>query len=641
VGFRTNAGRGSNGHGVALFSGSVVAESANATNLQVTTQPVGGTSPNLTTQPVVTAKKSLGSTDTAYVTNVVPTLNVLTGSATLGGSEATGKACVAGVCTFTNLTVTAAAGATWTITFTSGTLASAVSNTGTTTSAPAAAQDTLLAALGTSNVIAMYDVNGGLVASASGLTSWDDYRGASGFGPTLLPLGASGAGTTGPRLSGTGSSALLVSDPSINGNQWAANASAFAGFDNSTPQTFIFVGEITGSSLFPVGFSDTTSSGSTTNYSLINNRSSTQLQMKQGTSGGTNTTTTPAVKPAAGTRIVVMASHTGDRIYRFEQFGRGTNYGAGAVQQGSTPSAGSRFLTIGGWNPTFNGTGFTVKVRAMLLLNRVMTHADRAAIEAFATDATAGHSAAISSAYHHVVCVGDSITAGAYTSVAQTENLPAGPTTGTYPNNSGPYPAVLQALCTGAAKSVDVCNFGWSGYATTEFTALTGGRTTTMIGDTLGTVSPARLSAGKQEIVVVLLGTNDLNGGGSTGAQVYSRLTTLVSNIHAVGAKAVLCTLTPRNDSAWNLTTLETERLNLNTAIRGNAAGADLVVDFRTAASSVFADPTLKATYGSNTAGDPTSFSAYYYSDQIHPNDGGTTVMGNMVYTALVGAGWI
>lgn len=101
--------------------------------LQVTTQPVGSTSPNLATQPVVAAKKSRGTTDTSYVTSVVPTLNVLTGSATLGGSEATGKACVAGVCTFTNLTVTAAAGATWTITFTSGTLTSATSSTGTTT----------------------------------------------------------------------------------------------------------------------------------------------------------------------------------------------------------------------------------------------------------------------------------------------------------------------------------------------------------------------------------------------------------------------------------------------------------------------------------------------------------------------------
>lgn len=123
-------------------------ESASAVYLAVTTQPVGSTSPNLATQPVVAAKKSKGTTDTSYVTNVVPVLNVLTGSATLGGSEAAGKACVAGVCTFTNLTVTAAAGATWTITFTSGTLTSATSNTGTTTgggvTAPSVVSSTLL-----------------------------------------------------------------------------------------------------------------------------------------------------------------------------------------------------------------------------------------------------------------------------------------------------------------------------------------------------------------------------------------------------------------------------------------------------------------------------------------------------------------
>lgn len=105
-----------------------------ADHLTITTQPVGSTSPNLATQPVVAARNAGNTTDTSYVGTVVPTLNVLTGSATLGGTEAAGKACVAGVCTFTNLTVTSAAGATWTITFTSGTLTSATSSTGTTTS---------------------------------------------------------------------------------------------------------------------------------------------------------------------------------------------------------------------------------------------------------------------------------------------------------------------------------------------------------------------------------------------------------------------------------------------------------------------------------------------------------------------------
>lgn len=114
-------------------AGTGAVASPNATHLTVTQQPVGGASGLLTQQPVVAAQNAGAATDTSYVGTVVPVLNVLTGSATLGGSEAAGKACVAGVCTFTNLTVTSAGNATWTITFSSGSLTSATSSTGTTT----------------------------------------------------------------------------------------------------------------------------------------------------------------------------------------------------------------------------------------------------------------------------------------------------------------------------------------------------------------------------------------------------------------------------------------------------------------------------------------------------------------------------
>src|SRR4051812_29797391 len=86
--------------------------------------------PLLFVQPQVAPTDNTGTGDGSFTGTIVPTLNVLTGSPVLGGTEAAGKACVAGVCQFTNLTVTG--GGTWTITFSCGVMTPAVSATGTT-----------------------------------------------------------------------------------------------------------------------------------------------------------------------------------------------------------------------------------------------------------------------------------------------------------------------------------------------------------------------------------------------------------------------------------------------------------------------------------------------------------------------------
>lgn len=94
-----------------------------ATQLGISTQPTGNNFASqalLAVQPVIQALNADASGDASYVGTVVPTLNVISGSPVLGGSEATGKACVAGVCTFTNLTVSGAG--VWTITFSSAAL---------------------------------------------------------------------------------------------------------------------------------------------------------------------------------------------------------------------------------------------------------------------------------------------------------------------------------------------------------------------------------------------------------------------------------------------------------------------------------------------------------------------------------------
>lgn len=96
------------------------------TQLRVDKQPVGNNmagQPLLFVQPLVVAVDGAGTGDPTFTGIIVPTLNVLSGSPVLGGSEAAGKACVASSCQFTNLTVIGPG--VWTITFSCGALTTA------------------------------------------------------------------------------------------------------------------------------------------------------------------------------------------------------------------------------------------------------------------------------------------------------------------------------------------------------------------------------------------------------------------------------------------------------------------------------------------------------------------------------------
>lgn len=500
----------------------------------------------------------------------------------------------------------------------------------------------LIATIGSSRLYGFYDVNRNLVATAAGLTSWGDVRGSSGFGPTFLPLGASGAGNTGPKLSGSGASMALVSDGGVSANEWAAFGPDANLNLASNPLTFVFIGEITGGSLFPIGIVDT-SSGSSTNYMLAQQASTTQLALNV-SGGGQWQMNAQTVQPGAGKRIVLIAATSGPAPYngaiplrRFEFVGRGQD----AYFAGGNHTSAAMYCTLGGWAGGFTSAGLVVKTRAVLILSSMPTNSDRAAIEAFAQDGTVGHLALLQPSTHYVACIGDSITEGVKTSVTQTDHCPSGPTSGTYPNNLGPYPSVVQALANGAGKSVDVLRNGVNGKTLTDFLSVSGSIRTSMFSDVFGAMSNARTSAGHSNIAVLTMGTNDLGNDHRTASAIYADMTAITAAAKAAGAKVVIGTILPRNDSIWNLTTLEAQRLALNTAIRGNAAGADVVVDFTTATGGVFADPTTKGAAGSNTPGDPTSNGTYYFTDQLHPIDAGMAVMGHMVYDALVAASLI
>ncbi|MCC7509872.1 MAG: hypothetical protein IT464_10890 [Planctomycetes bacterium] len=109
--------------------GDAVASVPAATQLVITTQPGNGTAGGtLSAQPVLEARDGSGNVDTNYTANVTATITSGTGTS---GAAILGTAMVAasgGVAVFTNLGIDLA-GTGYTLTFTSGALPQAVSNT--------------------------------------------------------------------------------------------------------------------------------------------------------------------------------------------------------------------------------------------------------------------------------------------------------------------------------------------------------------------------------------------------------------------------------------------------------------------------------------------------------------------------------
>lgn len=129
-------------------------------------------------------------------------------------------------------------------------------------------------------------------------------------------------------------------------------------------------------------------------------------------------------------------------------------------------------------------------------------------------------------------------------------------------------------------------------------------------GQTMGTAYSQRVgrytdtfASGIPNVAFLQYGTNDI-GSGSTGSALYADTATpFVSFLKGLGFKVVICTILPRVDGPWSAA-METERVAYNNAVRGNAAGADAVLDLT-------ANPTMGNANVSNTT---------LYPDGLHPS---------------------
>lgn len=484
----------------------------------------------------------------------------------------------------------------------------------------------LIRQIGTARLFGFWHVGKNLVTSSGNLVTWDDVRGPSGFGPTLLPNG--GAGGTGPTVSG----GTVNTDGA---NSWTTHATATSLLSpTNTALTIVWWGEALGTSSPQWGG---LVDSPTTGYQVTSWRSAsgaTLLTTDRQPSANT-LLALPKANPAVGTRSLFIAGRNtrypwdGSSHYtpRADFVGRGIATATGSQAGENNETAG--FVCFGRSGPNFG----QIKLRGCICIFGTPTATERAAIEAFVTDPSIGDAVNLyggSDSTGQVLCIGDSITYGTNaTSTSQTTPVLATATS---------YPSQLQSLINGASKSIDVVNIGLPSALVHDFVTVQSGQAATYIDDWGGYLSPARRAAGFKEVVVLFMGTNDIGLASRTAAQVEADLTTAVKIIRAAGGRIALCTILPRH--SFYTTTNETARLAVNTWLRANTAGADAVIDMaatQDGAAFPFADPIS----GNGSTDNVTSNTTYYGADGIHLSDTGYAKLAGRVYAVLNSASLI
>ena len=150
-------------------------------------------------------------------------------------------------------------------------------------------------------------------------------------------------------------------------------------------------------------------------------------------------------------------------------------------------------------------------------------------------------------------------------------------------------------------------------------TAVHGQTMATIYGARVTRFSPLYTSA-IPSVIFIEAGINDITTG-TTGANLYANSTSpLITYLKGLGYKVVVATLLPFTNSTNYTSGRETERLAYNSAVIGNAAGADLVLDLAS-----------NATMGVTTAPADTTL----YVDKLHPTTLGYSILAPLYQAAL------
>jgi hypothetical protein len=417
---------------------------------------------------------------------------------------------------------------------------------------------------GDSHVLAFYDARFGVNGGAL-VTSWDDARGTTGFGPNWPAVG-----TTKPAYA----SSTITLDAVDNGFESAVNTK----FDPSLGRTILYVGDFQGSSGWGpafvddplskyIGFDMRTAvmerSSTVSNISMPTARSSIRRAAMISTS-------VPAPYGGGGIEphnVQVIAQVHG-RIGRYRQY----------LLDNQNP------LATGSWRLNLGYFGASAAqpavVRAVIVLDRPIAGAEWAAFTAWAVT---NHAAVADTPPSRLMFADGNSLVDGYIYVT------AG--TGDFPSRIG--------AATGYTTDFDFANAGVPSVY---------GQTMALADWQDRRVGPALRQPYNKVLYVAWEITNDIIGLGLTGAQAAENIRLCCVAAKANGAdRCIAITCLPRSTFTGPM---ETARLAANVILRGLPTGIDAVVD----AAAI-------------TALQNTADTTYYGADGVHLNDTGQATL--------------
>ena len=220
---------------------------------------------------------------------------------------------------------------------------------------------------GNAEVIAFYDVRAGITL-ATGVSQWNDCRGAVGYGPSLVQA----TGANQPARTGTGDSDYEVN---FDGTDDFMRTASSALFDNSGAAALIFIGSA--DSAFVDGRYFCYTGDSAAFGRALALRCNATAALEGAAKGGTFGPGGAAVVPSTTRRLMIVAQDATTGA-TFEIANRAENPFTGVDQ-----ASGNNILALGSHA---TGAGFVpIKVRAVIRLAHEITAGEVSAVKTWAT----------------------------------------------------------------------------------------------------------------------------------------------------------------------------------------------------------------------------------------------------------------
>lgn len=450
-----------------------------------------------------------------------------------------------------------------------------------------------------SRVIGAYDSRVGTTI-ATGVSSWADYRGG-GFGSPLVES----TGANQPVINGSGE----IQFDGVNDRLAYAAADTRIDLSDGAGLTFVLLAKFSGSSYDLVITDDPTTNSPARFFALNSTLANIRLGGKTNLYSSINRGSTMrlVVASIAARNGVGFGGDTMHRLYvasapLVEALGQATYSNAGVV---------GNFISLGRFGTNFS----SVKVRALWIIKGELSFTDMRWIEWYAINS---HAATFDLTRSQIAFDGNSIMYGAKASNQLTTSPPPvaallSSGRGTFTANN--YATGVPSEGYGSQMVDQVLNYGQSSRPGAAFVAMR---------DRLAAYSDPRRVNGS--VLVFWEGTNDISQAPNlTDLQAEANTATYVTWLANRGWRVIVCTIIDRIGFYFSgaLNGQGTYAQNYNTWLRANwrSIGAFALIDVE----AWTPDAGVTTPFKLNQSPKSYLNTTYYFTDGIHPVDGGNT----------------